>query len=122
MKALKISYGRTEGVSHDFVVTDNGEVHWTASFETTVSETGDLLLDLLAGGGRRKADLLRIACYFLVSKLPDEGLEEAADELNGIGAFYTEDAPQLPTSRHLPAQRGTVLGLRDRTQLVLGTE
>ena len=119
---LGMSFGGAEGINYDFVLTDNGDLHWRASFETTVSDTGGLLLDWLAGGEHRKAQLLRIVCYFLVSKLPAEGLEEAADELNGIGLFYTEDPPQLPTPRHLPVQSGTVLGLRTRSELVLGTE
>ena len=117
-----MSFGGAEGVTHDFILTDEGNLHWRASFETTVSDTGNLVSEWLAGGEHRQAELLRIACYFLVSQLPDDGLEEAADELSGIGAFYTEDPPQLPTSRHLPARRGTVLGLKDRAQLVLGTE
>jgi hypothetical protein len=49
----------------------------------------------------------RIACHFLLSQIPDEGMSEALESLAGLWLFYHLPPPsprQLPVSPRVPVK------------------
>ena len=119
---MQISFEDEEGhLSHDFQVLNSGDLRWVATFETTFSSPADLLLDWSQDTSLRN-DLLRLICYYLVKQLPNQGLEEAAHEINEIRVFHTENPPALPAPRADRARAATMLSSRPRPQLTIEEE
>jgi len=105
-------------LSHEFETNDEGGFRWIATFETTISNPRDLWRDWV-NGTRNLPEARRLLCYFLVRHLPEDGLIEAVESLNGINVFYSVNPPQLPSSRILPKRTGTASKIRTRSKLVI---
>ena len=109
------------GLRHEFQVLQDGTLRWVATFETTVASPADLWREVIHDSGPG-SELIRILCYYLVSQIPEQGLKEAAREINEIRLFHTVNPPTLPASRALEAHSGAVLATRSRGQLTLEEE
>jgi len=58
--------------------------------------------------------MCRVACHFIVDKIPDEGLRELAETLGDLYEFYAARSEQPPQLRHDRVVNTRVVECRER--------